>query len=246
MSDRRHPRRPAGPDPAGPAAAGVHLAHVSVEAGDTRILDDVSLDLDARRVAVIGVNGSGKSTLLRVLDGLVRPVSGTVRVHGIDPTAAPRALRRRVGFVFTDPDMQIIMPTVHEDLAFSLRGTGLSRVQIAERVDGWLADHGLAHRRDAPAHSLSGGQKQLLAIGAVLIRRPDLVLADEPTTMLDLPNARRVTRLLVEEHPGQIVIATHDLDLAARCDLAVRFAAGRVVDIGAPARLIADYRAEWR
>lgn len=229
----------------GEAIPAIEIQDLVVEAGGRRILDAVTLRLDAPRVALIGSNGSGKSTLLRVLDGLTSPASGSVRVLGLDPERAGRELRRHVGFVFTDPDAQIIMPTVREDLAFSLRGSGLSRAQAADEVDGWLRRHGLESHADTPAHQLSGGQKQLLALGAVLIRHPDLVLADEPTTMLDLPNARRVGEVLLNGPTRQVIIATHDLPLAERCDLAVRLSAGTVTAIGDPRTLIADYRREF-
>ncbi|KAB1662674.1 energy-coupling factor ABC transporter ATP-binding protein [Pseudoclavibacter sp. CFCC 13611] len=222
-------------------AAEIRLDALCVDAGGTRIIDEVSLDVAARRLAVIGANGSGKSTLLRVLDGLMRPSAGAVRVLGLDPVREAKALRRRVGFVFTNPDTQIVMPTVREDLAFSLRGLRLPRDEVRARVDSWLDRYGLLDRADVPAHSLSGGQKQTLAIAAVLIREPDLVLADEPTTMLDLGNARRISRLLVDELPGSVVIATHDLDLARRCDLAIRFEAGHIIRVGDPAEVVDEY-----
>ena len=109
--------------------------HVSVEAEGKRIIDDLSCQLDLglaggsgpRRIAVIGVNGSGKSTFLRLIDGLAKPTSGIIRVMGFDPTRQAKQLHRKVGFVFTDPDTQIIMPTPAEDVAFSLRGMGLSK-----------------------------------------------------------------------------------------------------------------------
>ncbi|WOF21727.1 ABC transporter ATP-binding protein [Microbacterium betulae] len=227
------------------AAREIRLDGVSVTAGETRILSDVTVRLDQRRIAVIGANGSGKSTFARLLDGLVAPSAGRVRVHGLDVARERRALRARVGFVFTNPDAQILMPTVAEDVALSLKGAGLSRTQIAERVREELDRHGLAAHADQPAYSLSGGQKQLLALVSVLIRRPALVVADEPTTLLDLGNSRRMADLLVDEVESQTVIVTHDLDLAARCDVVLRFADGRLAETGAPDDVIAGYRAEF-
>ncbi|GGH35000.1 energy-coupling factor ABC transporter ATP-binding protein [Microbacterium album] len=228
----------------------IALERVSVAAGGARILDDVTVRLSQRRIGVIGANGSGKSTFARLLNGLVAPSSGRVTVHGIDVAADPRATRERVGFVFSDPDAQILMPTVAEDVALSLQRAGLSRAEIAERVRGELERHGLADRADQPAYSLSGGQKQLLALVSVLIRRPALVVADEPTTLLDLGNARRMAQLLLAD-PGaggidaQAVIVTHDLDLAARCDIVLRFSDGRLVEAGDPGSVIDAYRREF-
>lgn len=220
----------------------ISVEGVSVELDGTRILDDVSIDLDAHRIGVIGANGSGKSTFARLLDGLVRPTRGTVRVHGLDVVRDERALRRAVGFVFTNPDAQILMPTVEEDVRFSLRGSGLSRAEIDARVAAVLTEYGLADRASAPAASLSGGQKQLLALAATIVRAPSLVVADEPTTLLDLGNARLVGDLLIERLPMQVVVVTHDLDLAERCDVVLRFEGGRLIEAGEPAAVIAHYR----
>lgn len=223
----------------------IELAGVGVTAGETPILHDVSVRLDARRIAVIGANGSGKSTFARLLNGLVAPSAGSVHVHGMDVARQARQVRERVGFVFTNPDAQILMPTPAEDLALSLKGSGLSRREVAERVREELARHGLAAHAHQPAYSLSGGQKQLLALVSVLIRAPRLIVADEPTTLLDLGNARRMADLLIDGIDAQAVIATHDLELAARCDVALRFEGGRLVEVGEPGAVIARYRAEF-
>jgi biotin transport system ATP-binding protein len=222
----------------------IHFEGVSVEFPGRTALSGVSLRLDERRIAVIGSNGSGKSTFARTLNGLVTPTTGTVRVHGIDPVRQPKQLRRRVGFVFSNPDTQIIMPTVAEDVAFSLRRRGLSRAEIGERVAAALARVGLTGYADSSAHTLSGGQKQLLALCAVLIGEPTLVVADEPTAYLDAVNSRRIAGFLLEQMPQQLVLVTHDLRLAARCDVALRFEAGGLVDHGEPARVIARYEDE--
>ncbi len=225
------------------APAAIELDAVAVELGGRPVLRDVSVRLSQRRIAVIGANGSGKSTFARLLNGLVAPVAGRVSVHGLDVSREPRRVRERVGFVFTNPDAQILMPTVAEDVALSLRGSGLSRERIAARVREELERHGLGDHADQPAYSLSGGQKQLLALISVLIREPALVVADEPTTLLDLGNARRIGDLLVREVAAQTVIVTHDLELAARCDVALLFANGRLVEAGEPDGVIARYRA---
>ena len=226
------------------AARAIELDGVDLELGGRLVLQGVTVRLDQQRIAVIGANGSGKSTFARLLNGLVSPTRGSVRVHGLDVARDVKRVRRAVGFVFTDPDSQILMPTVAEDVGFSLRQRGLSRQQIAERVSSVLERFGLGDHKDAPAHSLSGGQKQLLAIAGVLVGEPALVVADEPTTLLDLANARRVGALLLEELAAQTVLVTHDLALAARCDVAVRFAGGRVLAVGDPHELVDAYRAE--
>ena len=217
----------------------LRLDGVGVTVDDRVLLDDVTLELTAPRIAVIGANGSGKSTFARLLNGLMTPTTGTVTVHGLDTLRERTAVRRRVGFVFTDPDAQILMPTPTEDLALSLRGR--PRDEIAARVQETLERHGLGAHADIPASSLSGGQKQMLAHAAVLLAEPALIVADEPTTLLDLRNARRIGDLLLSQE-AQVLIVTHDLELAARCDTAVLFDGGRVVEQGEPEAVIARYR----
>lgn len=222
---------------------------VGVEIDGVRILSDVTAQLDQPRIAVIGANGSGKSTFARTLNGLVTPTQGQVDVLGIDPAREPKRARNAVGFLFSNPDAQILMPTPREDLALSLRAAGIAKSEVPARIAEGLARFGLADRGDQPAYSLSGGQKQLLALAAVLIREPRVVIADEPTTLLDLGNARRMARLLLGEEDGpiaeQTVIVTHDLDLARRCDVALWFADGRLVAKGDPADLIDRYVREF-
>ena len=217
----------------------VRLDGVGVTVDGRVLLDDVTLELTAPRIAVIGANGSGKSTFARLLNGLMTPTTGTVTVHGLDALRERTAVRRRVGGVFTDPDAQILLPTPAEDLALSLRGR--PRGDIAARVQETLDRHGLGAHADIPASSLSGGQKQMLALAAVLLSEPALIVADEPTTLLDLRNARRIGDLLLEQD-AQVLIVTHDLELAARCDTAVLFDGGRVVEQGDPEAVIARYR----
>ncbi|MFC4137188.1 MULTISPECIES: energy-coupling factor ABC transporter ATP-binding protein [unclassified Microbacterium] len=224
------------------AATGVGVAceGVGVEADGRPILSNVTVRLTARRTAVIGGNGSGKSTFARLLNGLRMPTSGRLRVLGLDPARETKALRRRVGFVFTNPEAQILMPTPAEDLALSLQG--VPRAERAERIEAVLTEYGLAGRGEVPASGLSGGQRQLLALASVLVTEPELVVADEPTTLLDLRNARRVGDLLLGLE-SRLVLVTHDLGLAARCDDAVLFEDGRVRAQGDPAEVIDEYRA---
>ncbi|HTN57445.1 MAG TPA: ABC transporter ATP-binding protein [Protaetiibacter sp.] len=223
----------------------IELDGVSVELDGRLVLDEVTVQLDQHRIAVIGANGSGKSTFARLLDGLVAPTRGTARVLGFDVARDAKRMRTEVGFVFTNPDAQILMPTVAEDVRLSLKGSGLDRSTIDARVASVLAAYGLAAHADAPAYSLSGGQKQLLALASVLVREPKLVIADEPTTLLDLGNARRICTLLIEELPAQLVVVTHDLELAARCDIALRFHEGRLVELGDPAAVVERYQREF-
>ena len=208
--------------------------------GRRTVLREVTCTLSEHRIGVIGANGSGKSTFVRMLNALVVPSTGTVRVDGLDTAREAKAIRRRVGFCFTDPDAQIVMPTVAEDLEFGLRRRGLSKAQVAQRVETAMTTYGLADYHDHPAHLLSGGQKQLLALAAVLVTEPDLVVMDEPTTLLDLANAKRV-RALVRELPQQVVLVTHHLDLLSDVDRVLVFDEGRLAYDGGPGDAVAFY-----
>src|SRR5690606_13330723 len=158
--------------------------------GDRVVLRSVTTTLAEHRIGVIRANGSGKSTFARLLNGLVMPDVGTVTVHGVTTRKDAAAVRRMVGFVFTDPDAQIVMPTVAEDVAFGLRRRRLGKDKSQRLVAEALERVGLSGHADHPAHLLSGGQKQLLAITSVLVTEPRVLVCDEPTTLLDLVNTR--------------------------------------------------------
>jgi biotin transport system ATP-binding protein len=229
------------PAPEIDASLGVELRDVGHVYGERVVLSDVDLRLTERRIGIIGGNGSGKSTLARLLNGLVLPTSGVVRVDGLDTRTHVRDVRRRVGFVFQDPDAQIVHPTVAEDVAYGLENQGVPPAERAERVAEVLARYGLAGHADHPAHLLSGGQKQLLAIAGVLVMRPARIVFDEPTTLLDLVNTGRVARV-IEELEQQVVVVTHDLDLLDGFDRVLVVDGGRVVEDGTPESSIAAYR----
>ena len=208
--------------------------------GEREVLAPTTLTLTERRVGVIGANGSGKSTLARLLNGLVRPTSGRVSVEGRDVVREGAAVRRLVGFCFTDPAAQLVMPTCVEDIELSLRrrvADGSTRRTRAMEV---LTANGLADHAHDSVHSLSGGQRQLLALAGVLALEPTVVVADEPTTLLDRANTRRVGDTLFGLEQ-QLVLVTHDLDLAARCDRVLVVDAARVVADGPPSDSIAHY-----
>lgn len=224
----------------------IRLDGVGVRLGETDVLREVSVSLDARTVAVIGENGSGKSTFARLIGGLVPRTSGDLEVLGLDPARRAAELRRRVALVFSNPDAQIIMPTVAEDVAFSLRADRLRAQELEERVTDALDRFGLRALRESSSHDLSGGQKQLLALCGAFVRRPDLVVADEPTAYLDARNARLVADHLFDDTGHQLVVVTHDLELAERCDLAVLFTAGRIAAVGEPGAIVAQYREALR
>jgi len=164
-------------------------------------------------VAVIGANGAGKSTLLLHLNGYLTPTSGVVRVGdlALNRKTLPD-IRRRVGMVFQDPDDQLFMPTVYEDVAFGPINLGLSTEEVEMRVKEALERVGAEHLRERPPYRLSGGEKKRVAIATVLSMAPDILVMDEPTNGLD-PFARRRLIELLKDFRHTKIFTSHDLDM---------------------------------
>ncbi|MFE1101453.1 energy-coupling factor ABC transporter ATP-binding protein [Nocardiopsis alba] len=218
----------------------LRLEGVSHSYDDRAVLRDVTLDLAEHRIGVIGANGSGKSTLARTLNGLVVPDEGRVSLGEWDTRRHAKHIRRRVGFVFSDAANQIIMPTVVEDVEIGLRSLRLGKVETARRVDEILVRHGLDGHRDHPGHLLSGGQKQLLALASILVTEPEILVFDEPTTLLDLRNTLMFRRTLAGLEQ-RVLLFTHDLELLEGFDRVLVMDAGRVVFDGPPADAVPFY-----
>lgn len=220
-------------------AAGVS---VPSPGGDKVVLEPTTLELSERRIGVIGANGSGKSTLARLVNGLATATTGRVLVNGLDVARKGAEVRRKVGFCFTDPSAQLVMPTCVEDVELSLRRTVKNAAERRRRALEVLERFGLADRADVSVHSISGGQRQLLALAGVLATEPSIVVADEPTTLLDLANTRRVADLLFGLEQ-QLVLVTHDLEQARRCDRVLVVEDARVRFDGPSEAAVADYLA---
>lgn len=217
----------------------IRLEGVSVRKGETLILDTLSVELTERRIGIIGPNGSGKSTFARLLNGLEKPTTGNVHVDG-EPTDRVSALGK-VGFVFQNPDNQIVMPLVDEDLAFGLRKSGLSKSEIGERVEAHLERFGLTHLNERRTHELSGGEKQMIALIGVLVMEPAIIVLDEPTTLLDLRN-RRILIALLGRLDQKLIIVSHDLELMASMDRLIWIDEGRIRDDGDAGDIVRAYR----
>lgn len=218
----------------------IELRGVTHRFGERTVLRDVHVTLAERRIAIVGDNGSGKSTFARLLNGLLVPSTGLVRVDQLDTRTQGAAVRRRVGFVFQNPDHQIVYPTVEEDLAFGLKSLKLGPAETATKVDAALRRAGLESFRHHACHLLSGGQKQLLAIASVTVMEPLTIVFDEPTTLLDRRNTRRIAQL-IHDLPQTAIVVTHDLDLVAAFDRVLVIENGRVAIDDAPSPALARY-----
>lgn len=221
----------------------LELRDVSYEYPDkTPALSNVTLSV-ARgdRVALLGPNGAGKSTLILHLNGILRAASGTVTVAGMtvdDKTL--RDVRARVGLVFQDPDDQLFMTTIYDDVAFGPLNMGLDRSEVDDRVHQALHSVGLADAPSRPGQHLSFGQRKRAALATILAMRPDIMVLDEPTSNLD-PRGKRQMVELLSSLDSTLLIATHDMELAWRlCDRAVILDGGRVVADGPSADIMTD------
>lgn len=219
----------------------IDFSSVTVAFDETVVLDDINLTLSEQRIGVIGQNGGGKSTLTRLINGLGEPTAGTVTVDGINPSEQGKKVREKVGFVFSDAENQIVMPNVRDDIAFSLRRFKLPKDERTARVDAALERFGLLDFAKRSPHTLSGGQKQLLALAAVLVIDPVLIIADEPTTLLDLRNRDRIKREFAQLDQ-QLIVVTHDLEFLTDFDRVICIDDHKVAADGAPQEVIDFYR----
>lgn len=205
-----------------------------------QILAPLTVSLSEQRIGIIGSNGSGKSTTVRLINGLIEPTSGQVLYDGLTPDKRGKDIRKRVGFVFSDAESQIVMPRVSDDVAFSLRRFKLPREEVKRRVAEALERFDLADRAENSPHTLSGGEKQMLALASVLVIEPDTIIADEPTTLLDLRNRRRIVRELMSLDQ-QLIVVTHDLEMLRGFDRVLVIDDGVLAYDGTPDDAIAFY-----
>lgn len=193
------------------------------------------------RVALLGPNGAGKTTLVLHLNGILVPEAGTVTVSGLPVTEDNLLdIRRRVGIVFQDPDDQLFMPTVGQDVAFGPRNLGLRGSELQARVDAALDAVGMREFADRPPHHLSFGQRRRVAVATVLAMEPEILVLDEPSSNLD-PSARRELADILRGLDVTVLMVTHDLPYALElCERSVILSEGRVVADGGTADLLSD------
>ncbi|WP_433688430.1 energy-coupling factor ABC transporter ATP-binding protein [Micromonospora carbonacea] len=207
-------------------------------------LDGVDLTVArGERVALLGPNGAGKTTLVLHLNGILTAAAGTVSVGGLTVGRDRDTLaeiRRRVGIVFQDPDDQLFLPTVAEDVAFGPANLGLRGAELAARVDEALAAVGMGGHRDRAPHHLSFGQRRRVAVATVLAMHPEILVLDEPSSNLD-PAARRELAEILRDLPVTLLMVTHDLPYARElCDRSVILDSGRIVVDADTRELLAD------
>lgn len=219
----------------------IHFKQVSLYRHNQLVLADIELTLTEQRIAVIGANGSGKSSLVRLINGLLIADKGEVRVNGLNPTKEAKKIREKVGFLFQNPEHQIIMPMVEEDIALVLKNQGINKVKRLQQVNEFMQQMGISHLHGRSSHQLSGGEKQLVALAGILIAQPDILVMDEPSTLLDLKHLNRLKKRL-DSLPQQILMITHDMSLAAMCGRVIVLDEGRVVYDNIPDKAIEFYQ----
>ena len=226
------------------------MSHHLVEArGLTHVYEDGTIALKevtfrithGESVAIIGANGAGKSTLLMHLNGHLTPTRGEVRIGETPITKQTLpAIRRTVGLVFQDPDDQLFMPTVYDDVAFGPRNQGLPEAEVGRRVYEALERVGVWQVRAKPPYRLSGGEKKRVAIAGVLAMVPDILVMDEPTSGLD-PHARRQLIGLLREFRHTRIFTSHDLDMVLDvCPRTIVLFEGTVMADGPTGDIFAD------
>lgn len=211
-----------------------------------QVLKGVSLEIKKGEfTAILGHNGSGKSTIAKHMNAILLPCGGKVYVDGIDTADEERLfdIRQRVGMVFQNPDNQIVATIVEEDVAFALENLGVPPDEMRQRVDDALKSVGMYEYREHSPHQLSGGQKQRVAIAGIIAMRPDCIVLDEPTAMLD-PHGRRsvmrTIRKLNSDFGITIVLITHYMDEAAQADRIVVMDNGEILMDNVPREVFSN------
>ncbi|MGF6172516.1 energy-coupling factor ABC transporter ATP-binding protein [Ensifer sp. 4252] len=218
----------------------IRFTDCSVRFGERVALQPLTLTITERRVGIIGLNGSGKTTFARLINGLVKPSLGSVTVNGLDTVKDERAVLSEAGFIFQNPQHQLIMPVVADDIGFGLKNRGLKGEEIDRRTQAVLSRFGVEHLARRRVHELSGGETQLIAMASVVVTDPKILILDEPTNQLDLRNRRRVADTIASLDEDTLVI-THDLPLVEDVERLLLFHEGRLAADGAPPETIRRY-----
>ena len=220
----------------------------SKEQGDDNLcpaIDHVSIEIKrGEYIAIVGSNGSGKSTLARCLNGLLLPTEGKILVDGMDTNDDDLIwdIRKKIGMVFQNPDNQIVSSMVEDEVAFGPENIGIENPELRKRVDNALKSVGMYEYRNREAHKLSGGQKQRIAIAGAVAMRPDCIVFDEPTAMLD-PKGRSQVMKVIRELNDQgitIILITHFMEEVAEADRVLVMKSGKLFADSVPEDVFAD------
>ncbi|HEX6710764.1 MAG TPA: ATP-binding cassette domain-containing protein [Rubrobacter sp.] len=209
---------------------------------DTPALSGVSFEVHAGEyVGIVGPNGGGKSTLVRLLNGLLRPDSGSVRVSGRNPATEPFEVRKHLGVLFQNPENGLVAPFVEDDVAFGLENLGVPREEMREKVANSIRAVGLEGYEHREPHTLSGGEKQRVALAGLLAVEPEILVLDEPTSMLDAAGRREVLEHLEALRSEKTVLhVTHHLEELVDADRILVLNGGELVADETPERLLSD------
>lgn len=213
----------------------LHLQNINVIYPDkTKAVDDLSFTLnDSENIALIGENGAGKTSLLLAIVGILEPANGTVEINGMTLSKKTvNEVRKKIGVVFQNPDDQLFMPLIYDDIAFGCRNFGLPEEQVKMRVEDTLSQLNISHLSNRSSLKLSGGEKRMAAIATVLAMNPSVLMFDEPTAFLD-PKARRKLTESLKKLQHAKIIATHDMGFAAEvCNRVILLKDGRIAADG--------------
>ncbi len=213
--------------------------------GEKNVVEDLSFKVERGSfVALVGRNASGKSTVAKLVNGLIAPLSGKITVLGLDATDENNSfeIRKRCGIVFQNPDNQTVATIVEDDVAFGPENIGVEREEIGKRIDFALNATGTESFRFSSASRLSGGQKQRVAIAGVLAIKPEILILDESTSMLD-PRGRREVMDVVKNLNKlgmTVIVITHYMDEVTDCDEVLVMGGGRLLRSGTPEEIFAD------
>lgn len=223
----------------------IELNSVSLNFGETQVINGISATMSERRIGVIGANGSGKSTLARLITGLIEPNDGSIRVNGADMFKDRKAALDTIGIIFQNPDHQIIFPTCAEEVAFGLTQKGANSKEADVQARAVLASFDRADWADRLAHQLSQGQRHYLCLMAVLAMEPKIIVLDEPYAGLDMPTSLKLHRQL-ETLDQQVIMITHDPKVLAGFDRVIWMDHGRIHADGVPADVLTAYEREMQ
>ena len=231
-----------GTRPGGSIAVSCERLTFSYPGGGQPALSEVSFELrPGEYVGVVGPNGGGKSTLVRILNGLLKPDSGRVLVSGHDPATEPFEVRKHVGVLFQNPENGLVAPFVEDDVAFGLENLGVPREEMRERVAQAIRVVGLEGYERREPHTLSGGEKQRVALAGLLVVEPEILVLDEPTSMLDAAGRREVLERLEALRGEKTVLhVTHHLEELSNADRILVLNGGKLAADGSPGRLLSD------